>query len=403
MDIQTIDIKKLNPAQYNPRKDLKSGDTEYEKLKRSIEEFGYVEPILINKDLTVIGGHQRLKILKDLKFKKVDCVVIDVDKNKEKALNVALNKISGEWDQELLKSLMQELKVEDFDLELTGFDFDELNDLLDIEEKEVEEDNFDSDGAYNDIEEATTKRGYIYKLGKHMLMCGDSTDENNIKKLINENDIDMVFTDPPYDMDMGGQGCFKDSTKNIKKRIDNIIHFDPYIISFLPNMDIGTYYICTSKDGIPKYLDIFKEHNFNILIWCKTNPTPFTAGTFLPDIEYIMYFGKKGKKIWNNSLKPTEIYKKYYISSKIEGRNDNNIGSVHPTIKPLKLINNRILISSNENGIVLDLFGGSGSTLIACEQTNRKCYMMELDEKYCDVIIKRYEEYTGNKAELING
>jgi len=212
----------------------------------------------------------------------------------------------------------------------------------------------------------------------------------------------MVFTDPPYDMDMGGQGCFAEGMKNCKKRIDNIIHFDPYVLSHLPSMDIGSYYICTSKDGIPKYLDIFKDHNFNILVWCKTNPTPFTSGTFLPDIEYIMYFSKKGK-IWNNSIKPTEVYKKYYISQKLQGRNDAGGEDLHPTMKPIELIANRIKISSNQGGYVLDFFGGSGSTLIACEQLNRKCLMCELDEHYCDVIIKRWETFTGREAVLVNG
>lgn len=188
---------------------------------------------------------------------------------------------------------------------------------------------------------------------------------------------------------------------NCKQRIDNIINFDPYVISYLANMDIPTYYICTSKDGVPKYMDIFKEHNFNILVWCKTNPVPFTAGTFLPDIEYIMYFSKKGKKIWNNSLKPTDTYKKYYISKKLQGREDAG-EDLHPTMKPLELISNKIRISSNENGIVLDIFGGSGSTLIACEQLNRKCYMMELDPHYIDVIIQRWENFTGQKAVKIN-
>ena len=231
----------------------------------------------------------------------------------------------------------------------------------------------------------------------HRLMCGDSTSAEDVAKLMNGVKADMVFTDPPYDMSMGGQGCFKSSMDNCKERIDNIINFDPYVISYLANMDIPTYYICTSKDGVPKYMDIFKEHNFNILVWCKTNPVPFTAGTFLPDIEYIMYFSKKGKKIWNNSLKPTDTYKKYYISKKLQGREDAG-EDLHPTMKPIELISNKIRISSNENGVVLDLFGGSGSTLIACEQLNRKCYMMELDPHYVDVIIQRWENFTGKKA-----
>jgi hypothetical protein len=155
MNIKKIDINKLNPATYNPRKDLQKDDAEYIKLKRSIETFGYVEPVIINTDFTVIGGHQRLKVLKDLNFEKVDCVVVDVDKTKEKALNVALNKISGEWDMELLKDLMQDLKDEDFDMELTGFDFDELNDLLE-NEINVLENSSENEEMYSKKTEAPT-------------------------------------------------------------------------------------------------------------------------------------------------------------------------------------------------------------------------------------------------------
>lgn len=144
MNIKQIDINKLNPATYNPRKDLKPGDAEYEKLKRSIQEFGYVEPVIVNKDLTVIGGHQRVKVLKDLNFEKVDCVVVDVDKIKEKALNVALNKISGEWDKDLLKDLLKDLDKDS--LELTGFDNDEIERLLNGVEDIFEESTEDEDG-----------------------------------------------------------------------------------------------------------------------------------------------------------------------------------------------------------------------------------------------------------------
>lgn len=210
----------------------------------------------------------------------------------------------------------------------------------------------------------------------------------------------MVFTDPPYDMEMGGQGCFKKSMDNCKQRVDDIIRFNPYVLSYLPELDINSFYIFTSKNGIVKYLDIFKDLNYDILCWCKTNPVPFTSGSFLPDVEYLLYFSRKGRT-WNNSLKPTSTYRKFYVTQKLQGRIDGG-GDLHPTMKPIEIIADKVRINSNENGIVLDIFGGSGTTMIACEQTKRKCYMMELSPAYVDIIIDRWEKFTGQEAKKIN-
>ena len=174
MNIQKIKIDKLIPATYNPRKDLKPNDPEYIKIKNSIENFGFVSPLIINKDMTVIGGHQRLKVLKELGFIELECIVVDLDKTNEKALNIALNKIQGDWDEEKLEELLQELKLENFDTNLTGFDFDEVDEML----KDIsgsKEDDFDIDSAYEDIEEPITKPGDVWILGNHRLMCGNST------------------------------------------------------------------------------------------------------------------------------------------------------------------------------------------------------------------------------------
>lgn len=170
MEIQKIDINKLIPATYNPRKDLKPNDEEYIKIKNSIINFGYVEPIIINKDFTVIGGHQRLKVLKELNYEKIECIVVDLDKTQEKALNIALNKISGEWNTEKLENLLQELLQENFDVNLTGFDSEEIDNILN-EYLDTEEDEFDIDEATNEIQEPITKPGDIWILGRHRLMC----------------------------------------------------------------------------------------------------------------------------------------------------------------------------------------------------------------------------------------
>lgn len=389
LKIEYVDIDSIKPYKNNAKLHPKE---QIEQIKKSIEQFGMDDPIGIWKD-EIVEGHGRLIACKELGYKEIPIIRLDhLTDEERKAYTLAHNKLTMNTDFDI--DILNE-ELADFDtIDMSDFGFDLDFDIE--EEQEIVEDEVPEVPV-----EPKAKLGDIYQLGNHKLMCGDSTKEEDVVKLMNGAKVDMVFTDPPYDMNMGGQGCFKSSMDNCKQRIDNIINFDPYVISYLANMDIPTYYICTSKDGVPKYMDIFKEHNFNILVWCKTNPVPFTAGTFLPDIEYIMYFSKKGKKIWNNSLKPTDTYKKYYISKKLQGREDAG-EDLHPTMKPIELISNKIRISSNENGIVLDIFGGSGSTLIACEQLNRKCYMMELDPHYIDVIIQRWENFTGKQAVKLN-
>ena len=202
MNIQKIQVNKLIPATYNPRKDLKPNDEEYIKIKNSIENFGFVSPLVINKDMTVIGGHQRLKVLIELGYTEIECIVVDLDKTSEKALNIALNKIQGDWDEEKLESLLKELKTENFDLDLTGFNSEEINDLLD-DFFETTEDGFDVDKAVEEIKTPISKKGDIWILGNHRLMCGDSTSDEDVNKLINGEIIDLCITDPPYNVNYG--------------------------------------------------------------------------------------------------------------------------------------------------------------------------------------------------------
>ena len=202
MNIQKIQVNKLIPATYNPRKDLKPSDEEYIKIKNSIENFGFVSPLVINKDMTVIGGHQRLKVLIELGYTEIECIVVDLDKTSEKALNIALNKIQGDWDEEKLESLLKELKTENFDLGLTGFDSEEINDLLD-DFFETTEDEFDVDKAVEEIKTPISKKGDIWILGNHRLMCGDSTSAEDVNNLINGATMDLCITDPPYNVNYG--------------------------------------------------------------------------------------------------------------------------------------------------------------------------------------------------------
>ncbi|MHC1695105.1 MAG: site-specific DNA-methyltransferase [Eubacteriales bacterium] len=200
----------------------------------------------------------------------------------------------------------------------------------------------------------------------------------------------MIITDPPYNMQYSkGSGCFMKPDALIVKRLKKLINFDPDSIRFITELDIPSVYIFTSKTLLRPYLNMFEGYNQNVLVWCKTNPVPFTGGTFLPDVEYLLYFSKRGK-VWNNSLKPMYTYSKYYVSKKEQGKDE--AGNVHPTIKPLQFIEDKIRISSKPDGVVLDMFGGSGTTLIACEHTGRRCIMFEYEPEYCEVIINRWQK-----------
>lgn len=223
MQIEVAQIDALNNAKYNPRKDLKSTDAEYVKLKNSVEHFGYVDPVIVNKrNMTVVGGHQRLKVLKDLGYKDIEVVYVDLDETDEKALNIALNKISGDWDAEKLEDLLRDLSLSpDFDIELTGFSNEEIDALFGTIDEETEEqygnardeidgDDFDPEKIQEKEDNPRgIKLGDVFRIGRHTLICGDSTDKRFVDALIGEKKVDLVMMDPPYDMDFddgGSQG-----------------------------------------------------------------------------------------------------------------------------------------------------------------------------------------------------
>ena len=384
MNIRKIPIDQINPAAYNPRKDLQPGDPEYEKIKRSIEEFGLVETLVWNKRTgNLVGGHQRLKVLKELGYTEADVSVVDLSEDKEKALNIALNKIQGDWDYLKLKDLLQELDTGEFDLELTGFDMDEIEDLMtqfhvpgEIEEDEVPE----------PPKEPITKPGDLWILGRHRLMCGDSTSIDDVGKLMNGKKADLVYTDPPYGVN------YKSNMSNrfdVLKNDDGFLDFIPCLLEY-SKQNIH-WYIWTSHNVYPTWREMFNDYYKHTVIWYKGGGgMGDLEGNYASDYEMALFchFGRKelnGKRsgaVW-------EIQK------------DNNGSYVHPTQKPIALAAKALKHSSNPNEIVLDLFGGSGSTLIACEQLNRTCYMMELDPVYCDVIVQRWENFTGQKAVMV--
>lgn len=384
--VKYVRIGDLIPNAKNPRKISKE---KLERLQDKIQRLGFHNPVKTDENLNVLGGNQRLKALLKIAGKDLEIPVMyptrPLTQEEKDEIIITDNISDGEWDWDILTA--------DWDKVLTtswGLDWGEV-------ETAAEEDNQITEDEVPEKIETRCKHGDIWQLGNHRLMCGDSTSITDVEKLMDGAKVDMVFTDPPYNM----SNNFDTSTINLKKmqkRVDDIVNFNPDEIAYLTQLNICSFYIFTSKNLIPRYFEIFKDFDFNILVWCKDNPTPLTNYTFLPDVEYLLYFSKKGK-IWNNGL-DTTIYKKYYNGNKLEGRKE--AGDVHPTVKPQKIIQDKIQISSSINGVVLDVFGGSGSTLIACEQLKRNCFMMELDEHYCDVIIQRWENLTGEKAVLIN-
>ena len=394
MNIQKINIEKLKAAEYNPRKDLKPEDEEYQKIKRSILEFGYVAPIIVNADMTVIGGHQRLKVLKELGYEEVECNIVDLNKTKEKALNIALNKITGEWDNSKLEELLAELKETDIDMDMTGFTFDEVDNILkDIEGSK--EDDFDLDQALNEIEEPTTRPGDIWILGKNRLMCGDSTQKENVLRLMDKQEADMLLTDPPYNVDYEGK-----TIDALKIENDNMTstEFYNFLLDSFRNMfevtkcGSSVYVFHADTEGL-NFRNAFNAVGFKLaqcLVWVKNT---FVMGRqdYQWRHEPILYGWKEGAgHYFINDRKQSTVLEFDKPTRNAE----------HPTMKPIDLLVYLIKNSSKENDLILDLFGGSGSTLIAAEQVKRRCYTMELDPKYCDVIVKRWELLTGEKAVL---
>nr|DAV66451.1 MAG TPA: adenine specific DNA methyltransferase [Caudoviricetes sp.] len=386
MVIEKKNTADLLPADYNPRKDLKPGDAEYEKLKRSIEQFGYVEPVIWNKTTgRVVGGHQRLKVLIDMGMTEVDCVVVELTEEKEKALNIALNKISGEWDKDKLALLIADLQGADFDVSLTGFDPAELDDLLDVG-ADAKDDDFDV-GA--ELEKPTfSKAGDIWTLGRHRLVCGDSTKAETYDLLMGSTKANLVITDPPYNVNYEG------SAGKIKN--DNMADdaFYNFLLAAYTQMhsamadDASIYVFHADTEGL-NFRRAFADAGFYLSGCCIWKKQSLVLGRspYQWQHEPCLYGWKKnGKHQWYTGRKETTIWE--FDKPKKNGD--------HPTMKPIPLLAYPIMNSTMSNAVVLDPFGGSGSTLIACEQTDRICYTVELDEKFCDVIVKRYIEQIGS-------
>lgn len=390
MNIEKKNVKDLLPADYNPRKDLKPGDPEYEKLKRSIEQFGYVEPVIWNQQTgCVVGGHQRLKVLIDMGITEVDVVVVDMDADKEKALNIALNKISGEWDTEKLALVIADLQGADFDVSLTGFDPEELDDLFRDDVKDgIKEDDFDVDAEL--AKPVFSKAGDLWLLGEHRLLCGDSTKADTFELLMNGKKANLVVTDPPYNVNYEGSvGKIKNDSM-AEEQFEEFL-FEAYSRMNESMADDASIYVFHSDSHGLAFRKAFEDAGFYLSGCCIWKKQSLVLGRspYQWQHEPVLFgWKKKGKHQWYTGRKESTIWE--FDKPKKNGD--------HPTMKPIALLSYPIMNSTMTGCLVLDPFGGSGSTLIACEQTGRVCFTSELDEKFCDVIVNRYKEQVGSSS-----
>ena len=437
-------LKELVAADYNPRKALTPDDSEYQKIKRSIEEFGYVDPIIINEDGTIIGGHQRCTVLKDLGYEEVDVVVVSLDKQREKALNIALNKITGEWDELKLKDLLLDLDLGDYDISLTGFEQEDLAELVDnlAVEPEAIDDDFDGEAVLEDIVEPKTKLGDVWKLGRHRLMCGDSTSQEDVATLMRGEMADLIITDPPYNVNYGDKADMLDTylqkghRNNSRIKNDNMDNESFY--SFMLQVYQSAYefmregaaiYVFHAESTGHIFRQAFLDAGLKLaqcLIWEK-NAFVLGRQDYQWRHEPCLYGWKEGAAHYfiNDRTQDTvileddvdfesmkkadliayieDMHRKYKDQTSVIYENKPTRNDIHPTMKPVTLIGRLMSNSSKSGWNVLDLFGGSGSTLMSAEQLGRTAFLMELDEKFCDVIVKRWEEYTGQSAIRISG
>ena len=365
-------------------------DGQVSKIASSIKEFKFLNPVIIDGDNGIIAGHGRVLAAKKINMTYVP--VVDgshLSELQRRAYVIADNKIAldSTWDDELLKIELKDLKLADFDLDLTGFDLPEIEELFAGDEaNEIKEGLIDDDAVPDvDKNEYDVERGDVWVLGQHRLKCGDSTNEDDVADLMQGEKADMVFTDPPYGYE------YKSNYQKVKKY--DVLKNDDSFLNFLPILkkfmaDNSSIFLCTSFQTVAHWITSFQEYlkYKNLIVWKKNNHSMGDLEGAFAGIHELIIFGQKGKV-------------------KLLGKRDIDVWefdrvppSLHPTMKPVELV--KYAISKVPSNLVIDLFLGSGSTLIACEKTNRKCYGMELDEHYCSVIIKRWEEFTGEKAVL---
>lgn len=389
-EMQLVPLSKLVPYINNARTHSPEQVT---KLRSSLREFGFVNPVIIDRDYGIIAGHGRVMAAKEEGIEEVPCVFVDyLTEAQKKAYIIADNRFAQDagWDEELLRIEIEALQGMDFDVGLTGFNDDEIADLFDANGKsEAEDDDFDLSAA---LEKASfVQRGDIWTVGRHRLMCGDATSTEDVAALMDGKKANLIVTDPPYNVDFKSSNGL--SIKNDKLENDK---FYKFLLAAFHNMAAnlekgGAAYVFHADTEGLNFRRAFIDAGFHLAgccIWVK-NSLVLGRSDYQWQHEPVLYgFLQNGKHYWSKNAGRSQTTIWNFDKPK---KNKN-----HPTSKPLDLLAYPIGNSSRENSIVIDTFGGSGSTMMACEQTNRICYTMELDEKYASVILRRFVENGGN-------
>ncbi len=401
MKIENIKTTELIPYINNTRT---HDQKQVVNIASSIKEFGFTNPILIDQKNGVIAGHGRLLAAIKLKLEEVPCIVLsNLSEIQRKAYAIADNKIAmnSGWDQDLLELEFEFLKENDFDTDIIGFDLEELEKLFNDDCSEGEG-LTDPDEVPDAEDKSVNIQGDVWVLGNHRLMCSDSTNRESVEKLLNKNTIDLIFSDPPYGVNYSDKNTFlnkADKGNRIQKNIKNDELSSDDISVLWENTfslwkdyfsEYSSFYISSTQGSDLFMMMMMNNNGFpirHVIIWNKNNHVLGRC-----DYNY------KHEPIIYGWLNTHKFYGKGQFKNSVWDIPKPQKNDLHPTMKPVELIENCILNSSLKGHTVADMFGGSGSTLIACEKTHRHCFMMELDDHYCDVIIKRWQEYTGQQA-----
>lgn len=385
-ELNLVSIDKLIPYVNNART---HSPEQINKLMASLREFGFINPVIIDKAFNIIAGHGRVLAARAEGIQEIPCVLVDyLTEAQKKAYILADNRMAMDagWDEELLKVELESLEGEAFDLSLTGFDEKELADLF-KEDSEIQDDDYDLTAA---LEKASfVEKGDRWIVGRHVLYCGDATNEEDVNKLMEDKKANLILTDPPYGVSFCSSAGLKIQNDSLKNE-----DFYNFLLKAFKNMvthveaGASAYIFHADTEGL-NFRTAFVDAGFHLAGCCiwKKDSLVLGRSDYQWQHEPVLYgFLKNGKHNWYSDRKQTTIWE--FAKPK---RSEN-----HPTSKPLDLLSYPIKNSSQENAIVIDTFGGSGSTLMACELTNRICYTMELDEKYASVILRRYVENGGN-------
>lgn len=390
-NMELVEINKLVPYVNNART---HSPEQINKLRSSLREFGFINPVIIDKDYGIIAGHGRVIAAREEGIDKVPCVFVDhLTEAQKKAYIIADNRMALDagWDEELLRVEIEALQAEAFDVSLTGFDEKEITDLFKDTQAEAKDDEYDLTAALEKA--AFVKKGDVWVVGRHRLVCGDATNAEDVDKLCEGKRVNLILTDPPYGVSFksaSGLTIQNDSMKNEEFYSFLLAAFKNMVSHLEPGGSAYVFHADTEGLNFRRAFIDAGLHLAGCCIWVK-NSLVLGRSDYQWQHEPVLYgFLKNGKHHWYSDRKQTTIWN--FDKPK---RNEN-----HPTSKPLDLLSYPLKNSTQENAIVLDTFGGSGSTLMACELTNRICYTMELDEKYASVILRRYVEDTNDGANV---